>query len=207
MNGNTIITIGRQFGSGGHEIAFKLAEKLGIKCYDKELLQLAAKESGICTEIFNTHDEKPSNSLIYSIVMDAYSFGYSDAYNEMPINQKVFLAQFEAIKKLAATESCVIVGRCADYALNDDEDLVSVFITAPIEKRIERIMRVKNLDAKKAESLINKTDKKRSSYYDYYSDQKWGAAKTYDLCINSDALGIDKSVDLILEYIKLKTGK
>ena len=114
MDERTVITIGREFGSGGHEIGMKLAEKLGIKCYDKELLQVAAKESGLCEELFASQDEKPTNSFLYSLVMDTYSLGYSNSYVDMPINHKVFLAQFDAIKKLAAKESCVIVGRCAD---------------------------------------------------------------------------------------------
>ena len=120
MDGRTVITIGREFGSGGHEIGMKLAERLGIKCYDKELLELAAKESGLCEELFASQDEKPTNSFLYSLVMDTYSLGYSNSYVDMPINHKVFLAQFDAIKKLAEKESCVIVGRCADYALEDD---------------------------------------------------------------------------------------
>ena len=117
MDERTVITIGREFGSGGHEIGMKLAERLGIKCYDKELLTEAAKHSGLCEELFETHDEKPTNSFLYSLVMDTYSLGYTtSAYMDMPINHKIFLAQFDTIKKLADQESCVIVGRCADYA-------------------------------------------------------------------------------------------
>ena len=107
MDERTVITIGREFGSGGHEIGMKLAEKLGIKCYDKELLELAAKESGLCEELFENHDEKPTNSFLYSLVMDTYSMGYSGStYTDMPINHKVFLAQFDAIKKIAS--NCAI---------------------------------------------------------------------------------------------------
>ena len=134
MDERTVITIGREFGSGGHEIGMKLAEKLGIKCYDKELLQVAAKESGLCEELFASQDEKPTNSFLYSLVMDTYSLGYSNSYVDMPINHKVFLAQFDAIKKLAAKESCVIVGRCADYALEDDPFAVSVWIKASLDE-------------------------------------------------------------------------
>ena len=139
MDGRTVITIGREFGSGGHEIGMKLAERLGIKCYDKELLELAAKESGLCKELFASQDEKPTNSFLYSLVMDTYSLGYSNSYVDMPINHKVFLAQFDAIKKLAEKESCVIVGRCADYALEDDPFAVSVFVKASIDERVKRI--------------------------------------------------------------------
>lgn len=140
MAGNTVITIGRQYGSGGREIGMRLAKELGIKCYDKELLDQAAKDSGICEELFEHHDEKPTNSFLYSLVMDTYSFGYSSAaFADMPINHKVFLAQFDAIKNLAQKESCVMVGRCADYALSDYEGAFSVFIHADLDKRIRRI--------------------------------------------------------------------
>ena len=115
---NTIITIVRQFGSGGREIGYMVADKLGIKLYDKEMLQRAAQDSGICEELFESHDEKPSNSFLYSLVMDTYSMGYSGStYNDMPINHKIFLAQFDAIKKIANEGPCILVGRCADYAL------------------------------------------------------------------------------------------
>ncbi len=207
MSDNIVITIGRQYGSGGHEIGKKLAEKMGVKCYDKELLGIAAKDSGLCEEIFDRQDEKPSNSLLYSLVMDTYSFGYSDTYNEMPINQKIFLAQFDSIKKLADEESCVIVGRCADYALEDYPNKISVFITAPISVRVARIMERHKVDAKKAESLIHKTDKKRASYYDYYTDKKWGSASSYDLCINSGSFGIDETVDMIMKLVEAKKNK
>ena len=120
MANNTIITIARQYGSGGHDIGKKLAEELKIPFYDKELLERAAKDSGFCQEIFENYDEKPTNSFLYSLVMDTYSMGYSTAaFAEMPLNHKIFLAQFNAIKDIAKEGPCVIVGRCADYALAD----------------------------------------------------------------------------------------
>lgn len=204
MDERTVITIGREFGSGGHEIGMKLAEKLGIKCYDKELLQVAAKESGLCEELFASQDEKPTNSFLYSLVMDTYSLAYSNSYVDMPINHKVFLAQFDAIKKLAAKESCVIVGRCADYALEDDPFAVSVWIKASLDERIKRIKKLYELNDSKAADLIQKTDKKRASYYNYYSSKKWGEAKSYDLCIDSGLVGIDGAIELILKFIELK---
>ena len=204
MDERTVITIGREFGSGGHEIGQKLAERLGIKCYDKELLELAAKESGLCQELFASQDEKPTNSFLYSLVMDTYSLGYSNSYVDMPINHKVFLAQFDAIKKLAQKESCVIVGRCADYALEDDPFEVSVWVKASLDKRVDRIKKMYDLSESKATDLIQKTDKKRASYYNYYSSKKWGEAKSYDLCLDSGELGIDGSIELILKYIELK---
>ena len=207
MNEKTVVTIGREYGSGGHEVGRRLAEKMGVRLYDRELLELAAKNSGLAEELFDKQDEKPTSSLLYSLVMDTYSFGYSDAYSDMPINQRIFLAQFDTIKKLGEAESCVIVGRCADYALEGYEHLISVFITAPLEERIKTIMERNGVDAKKAESLIHKTDKKRSSYYDYYSDKKWGRAESYDLCINSADIGIDGVVELIYEYARIKESK
>lgn len=203
--GNTIITIGRQFGSGGRQIGQNLADALGIKLYDKELLAIAAKESGLCKELFENHDERPTNSFLYSLVMDTYSLGYSSAaYAEMPINHKVFLAQFDTIKKIADQGPCVIVGRCADYALTDYTNAVSVFIHADIDSRIRRIAKIYNLSDGKAKDLINKNDKKRASYYNYYSSKKWGNASGYDLSVNSGLLGIDGSVKLIEEFVKIK---
>lgn len=204
-NINTIITIGRQFGSAGREIGQKLAREYGIKCYDKELLAEAAKQSGISEDLFASHDEKPTNSLLYSIVMDTYSVGYaSPAFVDMPINHKVFLAQFKAIKKIADTGPCVIVGRCADYALMDYKNVINIFIYADLSDRIRRIARIHDLSEHKAKDYIRKTDKGRASYYTYYSSKKWGDVTSYDLCINSGLVGIDGAVKIIKEYIGLK---
>lgn len=205
---NLIITIGRQYGSAGRQIGQQLAKELGIKCYDKEILAVAAKESGLCHELFESHDEKPTNSFLYSLVMDTYSMGYtSTGYVDMPINHKVFLAQFDAIKKLAEQESCVIVGRCADYALEEYPGAVSVFIHAKLEDRIRRIKRIYDLTDDKAKDIILKTDKKRASYYNYYSSKKWGDAKSYDFSIDSSLLGIDGSVEMIKKFIEIKDKK
>ena len=139
---NSIITIGRQYGSAGREIGYKLADYFGIKLYDKEMLAVAAKESGICEEIFETHDEKPTSSFLYSLIMDTYSMGFSGStYSEMPINHKVFLAQFDAIKKIADDGPCILVGRCADYALEERKDVINIFIHADLDARIRRIAR------------------------------------------------------------------
>ncbi len=197
-----VITIGREYGSGGHEIGQKLAEKLGVKCYDRELLERAAKESGICEELFVNHDEKPTNSFLYSLVMDTYALGYSNNM-EMPLNQKVFLAQFDAIKKIASEESCVIVGRCADYVLEDYDNVINVFISAPVEYRAKVISKRHDITIGKAKERILKTDKKRSSYYNYYTNKRWGDTRSYNLCLDSSKLGIDGCVDLLLSYIEI----
>lgn len=200
---NTIITIGRQFGSGGHEIGEKLAQKLNVKYYDKELLKRAAEDSGMCPEIFENNDEKPTNSFLYNLVMDTYSFGFNgNTYVDMPISHKVFLAQFEAIKNIADEGPCVIVGRCADYALADRDNCLHIFIYADMDKKIERISRKYNLDENSAKDKINKIDKQRANYYNYYSSNKWGKAETYDLCVNSSVLGIDGTVDLIMQFVQ-----
>lgn len=202
---NTVITIGRQFGSGGREIGEKLAEHYGIKCYDKELLSRAAKESGFCEEMIQNHDERPTNSFLYNLVMDTYSFGYNaSSFVDMPISHKVFLAQFDTIKKIAKEGPCVIVGRCADYALADMENVLNLFIYADEECKIKRIKeRFDDVNSdEKAKDMMNKKDKQRQSYYNYYSSKKWGRASSYDLCINSSILGIEGTVKFIIQYIE-----
>lgn len=202
---NKIYTIGREFGSGGREVGEKLAAKLGIKLYDKELLQQAAKDSGFCEEIFENHDEKPTNSFLYSLVMDTYSVsGYSAApFLDMPLNHKVFLAQFETIKKIAEKESCVIVGRCADYALSDNPNCINVFIHADLDVRIKNVSRNLNITDNKARDIINKTDKQRASYYNYYTSKKWGDSKSYNLSLDAGKLGTDNCVEMILKFREL----
>ena len=202
---NKIYTIGREFGSGGKAVGEKLAERLGIKLYDKELLQQAAKDSGFCEEIFENHDEKPTNSFLYSLVMDTYSVsGYSAApFLDMPLNHKVFLAQFETIKKIAEAESCVIVGRCADYALADNPDCINIFIHADMDIRVRNVCKNLNITENKARDIINKTDKQRASYYNYYTSKKWGDSKSYNLSLDAGKLGIDNCVEMILKYREL----
>lgn len=200
---NTVITIGRQYGSGGREIGEKLATHYNIKFYDKDLLKRAARESGICPELFENNDEKPTSSFLYNLITDTYSFGYSSPYVEMPLSHKVFLAQFDTIKKIAQEGPCVIVGRCADYALSDFENCLSIFIYAPIEDRMERVStKFPDVnDPSKIKDIIIKTDKSRANYYNYYSSKKWGRADSYDLCVNSSKLGIDGTADFISYFI------
>ena len=183
----TIITIGRQYGSAGHSIGKILADDLGIKYYDKELLERAAKDSGLCQELFENHDEKPTNSFLYSLVMD-----------------KVFLAQFDAIKKISQDGPCVIVGRCADYALEENPNVLSIFIKADMQDRIRRIAKLYDLSDAKAKDKITKIDKQRASYYNYYTSKRWGEVDSYDLCLNSSVFGIDGTVDMIKQAIEVK---
>ena len=200
---DTIITIGRQFGSAGREIGEKVAEYFNIPCYDKELLTRAAKESGFCEEMIQNHDERPTNSFLYNLVMDTYSFGYNaSSFVDMPISHKVFLAQFDTIKKIASEGPCVIVGRCADYALSDFKNSIHLCIYGNEDTKVKRIMEKYNLTEAKAKDMIIKKDKQRQSYYNYYSSKKWGRADSYDLCINSSVLGVEGTVKLIIQYIE-----
>lgn len=198
-----IVTIGRQFGSGGRSIGEKLAKRLNIKFYDKELISMVAKESGMDPEIFANVDEKAANSLLYSLSMGLYSFGSGfSAMGDLPVNDKLYLLQHKVIREIAAKESCVIVGRCADYVLKDNPDCVNIFLYADMEHRKHEAVKKHGIDEARAEHIINKTDKSRANYYSFYSGQKWGMAENYDLCINSAKMDEDKIVDLIVSYIK-----
>lgn len=202
-----IITIGRQTGSGGIVIGKKLAEKLNVPFYDRELLTRAAKESGMNEKIFENHDEQPSKSLLYSLAMGSYGIGIPSSYQDMPLDQKVFLAQFDTIRKIGKEGPCVIVGRCADYALEEYPSVLSVFILGNEEDKVNRIMEANHLTREKAKDFIRRSDKRRSAYYDYYANKKWGSAKSYDMCINSSAFGFDGTVELILDAVKKKQVK
>ncbi len=197
MSKNLVITIGREFGSGGHEIARKLSEAMGIKMYDKELISIAAKNHGYSEEVLHDIDETASNSFLYALSTGAYTHNTAMlAGLHMPLTDKAFIACSEVIKEVAERESCIIVGRCADSILKDRENLLRVFIHADTEWRINRICEYERIDRSAAASLIKKEDRKRSGYHNYYADTKWGSCKAYDLCINSK-IGIDKAVEII----------
>ena len=203
-----VITIGRQFGSGGRQVGKLLAEKLGIPYYDKELLAEAAKDSGICQEIFEDHDEKPTRSLLFSLVTGMQMRGDAGSmYMDMPLNHKIFLAQFDAIRRIASEGPCVIVGRCADYVLKDRQDAVSVFVKADMEQRMERAVAHYGVDPQKAEETVRKADKQRASYYNYYATSNWGDVNNYDLCVDTGKLGIEGTVDLLMDYLTLREKK
>ena len=199
--GKKIITIGRQFGSGGRAIGKGIAEKLNIPFYDKELLKEAAKHSGVCEELLHQLDEKPSKSLLYSIVMDPYAFAYNAPSYNMNLNQQAFKATFDTIKRIADEGSCVIVGRCSDYILRDNDRMVSAFIYSPKDVRIKNVMSRYDLTESKAKSQIDKEDKGRASYYNYYTSKKWGAMESYDICFNSSLLSQEDSVDYLVSLI------
>lgn len=198
---NFIISIGRQLGSGGKEIAEKLGERLNIKVYDKALLEVAAKESGLDTTVFETADEQEHSSFFGGLFSIHGSMGDYMPTGSCIENDKLFEIQSETIRGLAERESCIIVGRCAEYVLRDHPGMVSIFITANNEDRIRRVMKTDNLEREKAIDFIEKGDKRRRSYHDYYATTQWGEARCYDICINSSKLGIEGAVDLLHAYI------
>lgn len=205
-----IITIGREFGSGGHEVGELLAKKLNIPFYDNILIDRVSKDSGLCKEIIQKHDEKPTSSFLYSLVTDPYSVSINrgSSINDMPFGQKIFLAQFDTVKKIAEEGSCVIVGRCADYILKDNKDMISVFISANKEFKMDRLAHeYPDLSKNKLSDLIDKKERNRASYYNYNTSNKWGNASNYDLCIDSSVIGIDGCVKLIEDYISIYSQK
>ncbi len=208
MNEKYVINIGRQLGSGGREIGVKLAKELGIAFYDKELIELASQESGLCKEFFEKADEKASQSLIGGLFGTRFPFitEGSMPYSNCLSNDALFKIQSDVIRRLAEEHSCLFVGRCADYILRDNPRCVNVFISASMADRIQRIMTRRNISKDEAEELIEKMDKRRSTYYNYYSYNTWGAAATYHLCIDSSVLGIDGTTAFIKEFAMKKLG-
>ena len=191
-----VITISREYGSGGRFIGKLVAEKLGINFYDSEILTKASELTGISKVFLEGYDE--TKESIFTYAQGLYGM-------DMSIGQKVFLAQFEAIKRIAESESCVIVGRCADYVLKENPNVVTVFICAPQEEKINRAITYYGIEPNKASSVINKKNKKRRSYYNFYTDKDWGNPSSYDLCINSKN-GIETAVDAICAYTKRRFG-
>ena len=209
MNNKTIITIGRQFGSGGRAIGKLLAEKLKISYYDRELITLAAKESGLCAEVFEQADEKTSRGLAYAFSTGFSLMGIYTPYQDILSNERLFQLQSDTIRNLADKESCVLVGRCADYILRDNPDCLSFFIHCKDEEqRINNIIERQQITEDKARELITKSDKSRAAYYNYYTNKIWGHASSYNFSIDSSVLGIEGSVDFIsnlVERIKVKS--
>ncbi|MDY6314429.1 MAG: cytidylate kinase-like family protein [Clostridia bacterium] len=198
------VTIARRYGSGGHDIGKLVADWLGIDFYDKEILAVAAKESGIDVAHFEAADEKPANSFLYSIAMSGQI--YANA-GDFLTNDKLFAFQSNAILKTAKEKPGLFVGRCADYILRDLPNVVKIFIHADDETRIKRIMEIKNVNEAEAKTLIKKADKKRASYYNFYADGKWGDPSLYDMTINSSKLGIERTAEAICDVIRLMENK
>lgn len=199
---NKVITISRQYGSGGREIGEKLAKKLNIPFYDKELITRAAKESGFAESAFVNAETKATNSLLYSIAMGMSAYGSHElGYNNLSLDDRIYLAQSDVIRKLAKEGSCVILGVCADHILKDLNFVVNVFVCADIKYRTQRAVTMYGLSPNKAEEAILKTDKRRANYYNYHANEKWGKAENYHLSMRSDLIGIDNAVDVILKYV------
>lgn len=201
MDGKYVINIGRQFGSGGYTIALHLAGRLGIKFFDKELLALAAKESGFQESLFEKKDEKKSLFDFICSVHTVFDGGHA-VYGNCLSDESLFKIQSDVIVDQAAKQSCLFVGRCADYILRDNPRCVNVFISADPEDRVKRICERLGIDEAAAHKAIEKADEQRSSYYNYYSCNTWGAAATYHLCINSSKMGLEKTEDIIIEFVK-----
>ena len=204
MTGKQIITIGREFGSGGHEVGRRLAAELGYKLYDKELLKMMAQESNISEKVLEDYDEKNTGSLLYSIMMDVYP---SMNYVGNTLQRQIYQAQYDTIRRIGEKSDCVIVGRGADYILRDLPHLTSVFIRASEEFRIGRVAEYEHVSPQKAKELITKADKKRASYYNFQTEKKWGHVSSYNLALDASDIGIDGCVNVIRCYLEMKDKK
>lgn len=204
QNKKIVITIARQYGSGGREIGEKIAAALNIPLYDKELIKDAASRGNLNETVINNADESAANSLLYTLAMGSNMLGATMSFGyKMPLNDKLFLLQSDVIKDYAKQGSCVVIGRCGDYVLRDEKNLLRLFIYGDLDHRRERVAE-RHPEVKRSQiiDVINKTDKRRASYYNFYTGNKWGKFDNYDLAINSSTLGIDGTVDLIVAYAK-----
>ncbi len=209
MDKKFVINIGRELGSGGRIIGERVAGALGIDFYDKELLHLASKSSGISDEIFESVDENSRRSTLSTLVSYLRNpFSDSDAMVDSPLSaQALFEIQSQAIRDVAAQRSALFVGRCADYVLRDHSLVINIFISAALEDRIARIAQSEGIEPSEAKRIIEKCDASRASYYNYYTTREWGKASTYDLCINSSMLGIDSTVECLLKFIERRLSQ
>ena len=197
------ITIGRQFGSGGREIGKRVGELLGFRVYDKELLLMAAEKNGINADYLRRVDEKATNSLLYTLALGSSLYGARNFGVDVPINDQLFITQTEIIKNATEESSCVFIGRCADYVLRDYPNRISVFVYADKEARIHRICEQHEVGRDEAIDMINKTDKSRVNYYNFYTGRKWGKFDNYHLSIDSSLLGIEGSAQMIADIAKI----
>lgn len=193
-----IVTIDRQYGSGGRLVGEKLAALLGYPFYDRELLKIAAQESGMHEDVVEHFDEKPVSSLLYS----TYLYTTMSVTDALPLNQKLAFAQFDVIRKVAEKGSCVIVGRCADYVLQDRKDCFNVFISASRPVRHERLAKYYGIPEELAEKTIRKQDKMRSEYYNFFTQRKWGEASNYHLCVDAGLFSLDGAAELIAAAVR-----
>ena len=204
MDKKIIITIARQYGSGGREIGEKVAEKLGIPLLDKEIIKEAASRGNLDENVIKDADESSANSLLYTLAVGSNVLGTTMHFGyKMPLNDKLFILQSDIIKEHASQGSCVVIGRCADYVLRNESNLLRIFIYGDLENREKRVQqRHPELKSSQVIDVINKTDKRRSSYYNFYTGNKWGKSGNYDLSINSSTFGIEGTADLICACVK-----
>ena len=199
---NKIITITRLYGSGGREIGRRLAEAYGIPFYDNEIISRAAKETGFAEAAFERAEDKATNSLLYSIAMGMNVFSNQDAgMTALSLDDRIFLAQSNVIRKVAEEGLCVIVGRCADYILKDRSDVVNLFISASVDFRIHRSIQIDMLPESRAAEIVLKKDKSRGNYYKYHSGERWDNVMNYDMALRSDLCGIEGTVECIRNYL------
>ncbi len=199
----SVITISRQYGSGGRFVGKMLADKLGIPFYDNEIITLAAKESGYAENIFEKAEQISTHSLLYSLSM----FGSAAGVYGLPLSDKVYIIQSDIIKKCADKGPCIIVGRCSDYVLRERDNVINFFIYSDMEHKIKRAVKYYGIDTTKAQSIIEQKDKKRATYYNYYTSQRWGDIDNYNLAVNSDSVGIENAVKLLEDYVKMYNGE
>ena len=206
MENKFVVNVGRQLGSGGREVGEKLASRLGIDFYDKELINLASEESGLCREFFEKADERASQGIVGGLFGMRFPFVGDGSIPSMNClsNDALFKVQSDVIRRLAEEKSCLFVGRCADYILRDHPRCVNIFISSTREDRVRRLCNLHSISESAALEMMNKADKKRSEYYNYYSYKTWGAAASYHLCIDSSVLGVDGTVDYVEEFIRKK---
>ena len=202
MQKHYAINIGRQLGSGGREIGEKLASRLGIAFYDKEIITLAAKQSGLCSEFFERADERAHLSAMRGILH--YRFPFTQYGDNCLSNETLFQIQSDVIRELVDDHNCLFVGRCADYILRNHPFCVNIFISANREDRVKRIAEKMNVNPANAADIIERADKKRAEYYNYYTNKTWGTAASYHLCVNSSVLGIERSVEFIDTFVRAK---
>ena len=191
---HTVITVGREYGSGGRLIAQKAAEALGIPFFDRSIINMAAEETGLSADFIRRTEQQKTSSFLYNLYMSTQS---------LPVNDQVFIAQSEVIRRVAAEGPCIIVGRCADYVLREHPRLRSVFIHADMESRKQRVVEEYGQARQGVEQMLMQADKKRANYYDYYTDRRWGDARNYDLCVSSSRLGIDRTVELLELWVRM----
>lgn len=205
MEKKFVITIGRQFGSGGSEVGYRLSQEMGIAYYDKDLIVNAAKESGMSEHVFEMEDEKASGSFLYSMALAPHAAAANFLHwSDETVNDRIFKAQANYIRKVADQGSCVIVGRCADYILWDRENVFRIFLHSDMAERKRRIAEASDVTPAKAEDIIRKKDKTRSNYYSFHTNNRWTELTNYDLCLNTAKIGIEGAVQVIKAMVENK---